>query len=220
MIMPKDFDENLKDLHYVYEHKLDGKVIYVGKGTGYRAVSLDRNVYWKALVGERVDEVDVEIKAYFKDENDALIYESILIDRYINENVKLTNIAMNPNIHEDYSHLEETIKEMIDKEAEDKLKRAMSLLVKDETPIDVQILEREKSIGSIKKRLNKLLTIEDKNQIAEELNIRRNENNSLVKWTTIKRVLLDNGYNVEDIRKRINGKQMSLSLITVVDKQS
>ena len=218
MIMPKDFDENLKDFHYVYEHKLDGKVIYVGKGTGYRAVSLDRNVYWKALVGERVDEVDVEIKAYFKEENDALIYESILIDRYINENMKLTNIAMNSNIYEDYSYLEETIKEIIDKETKDKLKRAMSLLIKDETPIDVQILEREKSIGSIKRRLNKLLTVEDKKQIAEELNVKRKENGRLIKWTTIKRVLLDNWYDVNDIRKMVDGKRKSFSIISLVNK--
>lgn len=66
MIMTKDI-ENVKDLHYVYEHKLDGKVIYVGKGNGYRAISPERNVYWKAVVSERVDEVNVIIKAYFED---------------------------------------------------------------------------------------------------------------------------------------------------------
>lgn len=218
MIMPKNIDENIKDLHYVYEHKLDGKVIYVGKGTGYRAISPDRNVYWKALVGERVDEVNVAIKAYFEDEDDALMYESILIDRYVSENVKLTNINMNSNVYEDYSYLEETIKEIVDKEAKDKLERVMSLLTKEDTPIDVQIIEREKSVGSIKKRLNKLLTIEDKNKIAEELNIRRESDGKIVKWPTIKKVLLDNGYNVEDTRRPVDGKRVSLSLITLADK--
>lgn len=146
------------------------------------------------------------------------MYESILIDRYISENVKLTNINMNSNVYEDYSYLEETIKEIVDKEAKDKLERVMSLLTKEDTPIDVQIIEREKSVGSIKKRLNKLLTIEDKNKIAEELNIRRESDGKIVKWPTIKKVLLDNGYNVEDTRRPVDGKRVSLSLITLADK--
>lgn len=212
VIMPKN-DGNIKDLYYVYEHRLDGKVIYVGKGTGYRAINPDRNVYWRALVGERVDEVNVVIKAYFEDEIDAFMYESILIDRYISEDVKLTNIAMNSNVHEDYSYLEEIIKEVINKEAKDKLKRVMSLFIKDETPIELKIMRRNESLGLIDELLGRDLTTADKNELASKLGVKR-DNGKLVKWNAISEAIKNNGYKVEDKRIRVDGKQIRVSVIT------
>lgn len=84
----------------------------------------------------------------------------------------------------------------------------------DVKPLDVRIMEREKNLGVIERYLGKPLTTEDKNKICEELNIRREENGTLVKWTKISETLKANGYEIKPIRKRINGKQVSLSIVT------
>lgn len=81
-------DEN----YYVYEHWLNGQVIYVGKGKERRAVELRRNNYWKETVKDDFFNLKVVIKAYFKDEKDAIDYEKILIHRHLKNNQPLTNI--------------------------------------------------------------------------------------------------------------------------------
>lgn len=81
-------------------------------------------------------------------------------------------------------------------------------------PLDVRIMEREKTLGVIEGYLGKPLTTEDKDKICEELNIKREDNGRLVKWPTIKKTLKKNGYDIQDSIKRINGKQVSVSIIT------
>lgn len=78
--------------YYVYEHWLNGQVIYVGKGKGSRAVNLQRNIYWKETVRDDLFKLKVVIKAHFKDEKDAFDYEKILIHRHLKNNQPLTNI--------------------------------------------------------------------------------------------------------------------------------
>lgn len=81
-------------------------------------------------------------------------------------------------------------------------------------PLDVRIMDREKSLKIIERNLGKPLTTEDKKRISEELNVRREENGTLVKWTKISETLKANGYEIKPIRKRVNGKQVSFSIIT------
>lgn len=78
--------------YYVYEHWLNGQVIYVGKGKNSRAVELQRNNYWKETVKDDFFKLKVVIKAYFKDEKDALDYEKSLIHKHLKNNQPLTNI--------------------------------------------------------------------------------------------------------------------------------
>ena len=78
--------------YYVYEHWLNGQVIYVGKGKERRAVELRRNNYWKETVKDDFFKLKVVIKAYFKDEKDAFDYEKVLIHRHLKNNQPLTNI--------------------------------------------------------------------------------------------------------------------------------
>ena len=78
--------------YYVYEHWLNGQVVYVGKGKESRAVELRRNNYWKETVKDDFFNLKVVIKAYFKDEKDAFDYEKTLIHRHLKNNQPLTNI--------------------------------------------------------------------------------------------------------------------------------
>jgi len=82
-------------------------------------------------------------------------------------------------------------------------------------PIEQQIIQREKSLGIIASYLGEEITNEDKELISETLDIRVNANNRLVKWSTISKVLLAYGYEIEDKRKRVNGKQVRVSVITL-----
>lgn len=82
-----------KDYYYVYEHWLDGKIIYVGKGRGGRALRTSRNDFWKDVVKDKLFNLDIVVKAYFEDEKDAIDYEESLIYKHLKNNEQLTNIA-------------------------------------------------------------------------------------------------------------------------------
>lgn len=83
--------------YYVYEHWLNGEVIYVGKGKGNRAFHNGRNEIWNSKVNGNFELIEVKIKGYFKDEQDAFDYEKLLISNYVKSGVNLTNIIHNPN---------------------------------------------------------------------------------------------------------------------------
>lgn len=102
-----------EDYYYVYEHWLDGKVVYVGKGKGDRALKASRNDFWKDVVRNNLFNVDVVIKAYFKDEKDALDYEESLIYKHLKNNEQLTNIASG-NIQPGYKRETEEYKEKVE----------------------------------------------------------------------------------------------------------
>ena len=66
--------------YHVYTHKLDGVVIYVGKGVGNRPYSrVDRSRVWKDVVGGRP--VDVEILESTDDPHYAVDLEASHIKR-------------------------------------------------------------------------------------------------------------------------------------------
>lgn len=77
--------------HYVYEHYIDGDLIYIGKGQGGRAVDFwGRNDEWIRRVDGRYEDVEVKIVKGFEDETKALLLESKLLKLNI-DNEDLTN---------------------------------------------------------------------------------------------------------------------------------
>lgn len=73
-------DLTLKNKYYVYFHisKKDGRVFYVGKGTGNRCLSkYDRNFYWKKIVNE--EGYICEIVKFTESEEEAYLEEIKLI---------------------------------------------------------------------------------------------------------------------------------------------
>lgn len=81
-------------------------------------------------------------------------------------------------------------------------------------PIELRIIEREKSLGVIERVLGEKLDKDAKDKIAEELNIRREEDNKVVKWPTISKALEKHGYIIKNSRVNIDGKRVSVSTIT------
>lgn len=104
-----DVNENF---YYVYEHYLDGEIIYVGKGKGLRACSEGRNSYWTMRVGNRINEVEVKIIGYFELEEDALFFERLLIRRRVSEGYNLCNVVHNSALQE-YLNNEVKIKKKV-----------------------------------------------------------------------------------------------------------
>lgn len=86
-----------ENCYYVYEHILDGKVFYVGKGKGNRIFDLERNESWVKLTEGNLHKVEFSIKGYFFDEKDAYAFEQLLIDKYLSEGEELTNYEYNYN---------------------------------------------------------------------------------------------------------------------------
>lgn len=85
-------------MYYVYEHYLDGKLFYVGKGQGDRCFNVKRrSKYWLNLVKDRECEVKIIIVAYFYYEKDAYEYESQLIKNYASYGEDLVNRMHNSN---------------------------------------------------------------------------------------------------------------------------
>lgn len=86
------------------------------------------------------------------------------------------------------------------------------LLLKTEKEIE----DKESKIDPIilnKKYLNIPLLKEDKEKLSLELEI-KNERGNIVKWNTVKKVLVNSGYKVEDSIRRYNGKRKAVSIIT------
>lgn len=85
------------------------------------------------------------------------------------------------------------------------------------TPIEVRIMERERSLGVIDKYLGKEINKLDKDDISNLLGVARESDGKPVKWLTINKTLKSNGYEVIDLRKVIDGKKVSLSIITKIE---
>lgn len=91
------------------------------------------------------------------------------------------------------------------------LKRVLSV----ELPIDVKVLEAERLTGVISRNIGIPLDANAKNAICKELNVKRESDGKIVKWTTISKVLTNAGYIIKNQRKIVNGKQVRVSLITL-----
>lgn len=86
----------------------------------------------------------------------------------------------------------------------------------DSQPLDLRVMNKEKYLSVVERILGEQIGPEEKEAIAEEMNIRRAEDGRLVKWATISKVLKENGYNIEDKRIRENGEQKRVSIVTKV----
>lgn len=82
------------DMFYVYRHQTvdNGRIFYVGKGSGKRAFSrADRNIHWKRIVNKSDFSVDFICKNV--DEELAFLVEKEAISLYKKLNVKLCNMT-------------------------------------------------------------------------------------------------------------------------------
>lgn len=77
--------QNKLPYHYVYVHKLDDVVIYVGKGSFNRAVRIaGRSDKWYKFTYNRTSEIKVEIITDLLENKEALILEKETIRKYKN----------------------------------------------------------------------------------------------------------------------------------------
>lgn len=92
-----------KTKYYVYEHYLDDKLFYIGKGTEKRALDyLNRSELWKAKVDKREADVKIKIIAHFYDNLYAEAFEKMHIQNKIEEGQDLINIMYNKNFNGDF----------------------------------------------------------------------------------------------------------------------
>lgn len=87
--------------YYVYTHKLNGEIIYVGKGTRNRAYRFyRRSELWKTIVGDKQDLIKADIVAWFDDEMEAFEYESKLTAQYKSMGLCRANITVGTKLTE------------------------------------------------------------------------------------------------------------------------
>lgn len=69
--------------YYVYTHKLNGNVFYVGKGSKNRSNRFSlRSQPWNDFVGDNQKGIEVDIVRYFDDESQAYKFEEELTTHY------------------------------------------------------------------------------------------------------------------------------------------
>lgn len=82
------------------------------------------------------------------------------------------------------------------------------------TTLNSIILKRAEAYGRLESYLDRDLTSTETKTLAEDLNIRREENNTLVKFTTLSKAFQEGGYNILSERKTVNGKRAIYTIIT------
>lgn len=97
--MNKDIIDKLhKSKYYIYEHYLDGKLFYIGKGTKERAINFsNRSKAWKIKVNNRETDIEIKVIAHFYDNLYAEAFEKMHIQNAIKANIELVNIVYNDN---------------------------------------------------------------------------------------------------------------------------
>ena len=89
---------------------------------------------------------------------------------------------------------------------------------KKKTTLNSNILKRAEMSGILESYLDRDLTPAETRKLAEDLNIRRKENNTLVKFTTLRKAFIEGGYSVEPNRKTVDGKRKIYTTITKTEK--
>lgn len=188
--------------YYVYEHYLDGNLIYVGKGSGSRAVTFyKRNKKWKEIVGNRCSEIEVKIIESFDCYRKAELFEANLIFENRNERF-LANLRI-PKVKPTNLRIPKVKPKMRPNE------RVKGKYVQKMT--ENQIAEKINKV--IKAHLDKPLTAEDKEKLSIELNL-VNKRNEIAKWVPIKKILIEEGYSIADKTLTIDGRRRRVSIIT------
>lgn len=190
----KNINKLYKNKYYVYRHLIDGKIFYIGKGSGTRAVDLkNRSKKWNDFAGEDLDLVEVEIIKTFDCEKEAYSYERKLIKSLRSEGVELTNvIGNNDNKYSNkkkenkYSNKEkenkptqekldkkniEQFKDLTQKEFDLFFKIILALLEQDSKEITIKNYDIEKLIDHIPKNKSDFLKTVEKS-ILNVMNIR------------------------------------------------
>ena len=180
--------------HYVYEHYLDGDLIYIGKGQGGRAVEFwARNDEWKRVVNGRYGDVEVKIIKGFEDESEALLFESKLLKLNI-DNEDLTNQHFR-SYNGSQSQYKKQTKEFI-------LNRIVEV---------------------IPEYLDRVLINAERTQMCKEFNL-FNKRGEVAMWPTIKKYLIENGFVISKKTKTINGKRCRIVIIhdshNLIDKSN
>lgn len=138
-------------------------------------------------------------------------YDFIIINGAMREGWNLVD----PNVE---IAIMNTVDETDKVQARGRIRKDISLLVErvdgDIQPIDIRIMNREKDLRVIENYLGSVIGNKEKEEISEELNIIRESDGRVVKWTTISKALLANGYEVDDSRKTVDGKKITVSVIT------
>lgn len=82
------------------------------------------------------------------------------------------------------------------------------------TTLNSKILKKAEAYGRLESYLDRDLSAVETKKLAEELNIKREENNTLVGFTTLSKAFKEGGYSVTPERKTINGKRAVYTTIT------
>lgn len=82
------------------------------------------------------------------------------------------------------------------------------------TSLNSRILSRVKTYGGLDSYLDRDLTPAETKRLAEDLNVRREGNNTLVGFTTLRKAFREGGYKVNSERKTVDGKRGVYTTIT------
>lgn len=85
------------------------------------------------------------------------------------------------------------------------------------TTLNSEILKKAEAYGRLESYLDRDLTSAETRKLAEDLNVRRG-NNTLVKFTTLKKAFQEGGYKVTPERKTVDGKRAVYTVITRSEK--
>lgn len=86
------------------------------------------------------------------------------------------------------------------------------------TTLNSKILKRAEAYGVIESYLDRNLSPAETKRLAEDLNVRREENNTLVQFTTLRKAFQEGGYKITSERKTIKGKRATYTIITRSEK--
>lgn len=166
-------------------------------------------------------------KDYPMNEEQLEVYDSILEKGVIPE--KYDFIFFNEALREGWNLVDEnlevvvlnTLDETNKIQSRGRCRRDISLLielVEDVNPEDLNttISRRLDELKIAEENLGKNLTREDTDAICERINVKR-AGGHLVKWTTVKNILREKGYEVTSKKTFINGKRVTVSIITKKD---
>lgn len=183
--------------YYVYTHSLDGVLSYIGKGQGTRCLEFyRRSDNWNKYIREKqknIYDVSVEIVGQFEDELEALKFESNLIISHSSNESEIVTLESKVNLVNIV-----------------KYNRKFNLGNRTKK-YNVETLNSN-SLRLVENYVGRYLTAREKNELCLKLDI-RNRNNHIFKWNKIKRLLTEKGYQIEETKKRIDGKQVRLSKI-------